>query len=121
MARNAKLTDILFTMVEVEQARSERIAAALERTANPTPITRSSSVDDFCRLHPTVFTNEENPLAAEKWLVDTENLLAAARIIKEEKVQVVKIQFSGIARSWWLMKEVCLPRTISWGSFSELF
>lgn len=65
-------------MVEVQQPLNERIAVALERTANLIPFTRPGLLADFRRLHPMVFMGEENPLVAEQWLVDTKNLLAVA-------------------------------------------
>src|SRR3954470_9445529 len=121
MARNAELTDTLRAMLEVQQTQNERIAAALEQTANSIPHSRPGSVADFRRLRPTVFTGEESPLAAEQWLVDTENLLTAARIPEEEKVHVVRVQMVGLARSWWLMEEEYLPKPVMWATFTKAF
>jgi len=36
-------------------------------------------------------------------------------------VDVVKLQLSGVARTWWLAEESHLPRPISWETFSEVF
>jgi len=49
-------------------------------------------VSNFRRLHPAVFTGEERHLNDEQWLVDTENLLIAARVPEADRVDVVKIQ-----------------------------
>jgi len=68
-----------------------------------------------------VFTGEESHLVAEQCLGDTENLLIAARVSEADRVDVVKIQLSGLARTWWLAEESRLPRPVSWKTFSEVF
>ena len=78
-------------------------------------------MSDFRRLHHAVFIGEESHLVAEQWLVDTENLLVAARVPEIDRVDVVKIQLSGVARSWWLAEESHLPKPVSWKTFAEVF
>jgi len=53
--------------------------------------------------------------------VDTENLLVAAQVPEIDRVDVVKIQLSGVARSWWLAEESHLPKPISWKTFAVVF
>ena len=57
---------------------------------------RQGNVYDFRRLHPTVFKGEESHLNAEQWLIDTENLLVATRVSEVNRVDVVKIQLTGV-------------------------
>ena len=78
---------------------------------------RPSTVSDFRRLHPTIFTGEE-PLDAEQWLIDTENLLIIAHVPEADRADVVKIQLTRVARSWWLAH---LQKPICWEKFSETF
>ena len=77
-------------------------------------------MSDFRRLYPIVFIGEENHLDAEQWLVDTENLLGAAQVPEADRVDVVKIQLSGVARSWWLTEKSHLLKLVSWKIFSEV-
>ena len=52
---------------------------------------RSGNVSDFRRLQPVIFTGEEKPLDVEQWLIDTTDLLIAARIPVDNQVEVAKI------------------------------
>jgi len=49
------------------------------------------------------------------------NLLEAANIPAADQVKVVKIQFTDIARSWWLSEEAKHPGPITWKQFSDSF
>ena len=53
---------------------------------------RPGNVSDFRRLQPAIFSGTEKPLDAEQWLVDTTDLLKAARVPNENQVEVAKIQ-----------------------------
>ena len=70
---------------------------------------KPGNVSDFRRLQPAVFTGNEQPLDAEQWLTDTTDLLNAARVPQENKVEVAKIQLKDIARTWWLAEEAREP------------
>jgi len=48
-------------------------------------------VSDFKRLQPAVFSGNERPLDAEQWMIDTIDLMKAARISDENQVDVAKI------------------------------
>ena len=100
---------------------AQRVTVALEKIAASDSQVKQGNVSDFRRLQPTVFTGEESHLVAEQWLVDTENLLVAARVPEIDRVDVVKIQLSGVARSWWLAEESHLTGLVSWKTFSVVF
>ena len=53
-------------------------------------------------MQPAIFTREERALDAEQWLIDTTDLLTAARILADNQVEVAKIQLKDVARTWWL-------------------
>lgn len=40
------------------------------------------------------------PLVAEQWLVDMTNLLRAARVPEEDKVELVKNLLTDVVRTW---------------------
>ena len=108
-------------LLESQQQQNERVTVALEKRAASGSQVKQENVSDFRRLQLTVFTGEESHLLAERWLVDTENLLVIARVPEIDRVDVVKIQLSGVARSWWLVEESHLPKPISWKTFAEVF
>ena len=78
-------------LLESQQQQNERVTVALEKIAASGSQVRQGNVSDFRRLHPAVFIGEEIHLVAEQWLVDTENLLVAARVPEADRVDVVKI------------------------------
>ena len=82
---------------------------------------RPGSVSDFRRLQPAVFSGTEKPLDAEQWLIDTTDLLKAARVPDENQVEVAKIQLRDVARTWWLAEEATLEKPITWDQFSKGF
>lgn len=53
-----------------------------------------------------MFYRAEGLLKAKQWIMDIENPLKAVRIPKENQVEVVFIQLTDMARTWWLAKEV---------------
>ena len=56
---------------------------------------------------------------AEQWLIDTTDLLKAARIPDENQVEVAKIQLKDMTRTWWLAEEARLEKPITWDQFSK--
>jgi len=84
-------------LLESQHQQNEQVTVALEKIAASGSQVKQGNVSDFRKLHPAVFTGEESHLVAKQWLVDTENLLVAARVPKIDRVDVVKIQLSGVA------------------------
>ena len=58
---------------------------------------------------------------AEQWLIDTTDLMKAARIPDENQVEVAKIQLKDVARTWWLAEEARLEKPITWDQFLKGF
>jgi len=71
-------------------------------------------VSDLRRLQPAVFSGIERPLDAEQWMMDTIDLMKAARIPDENQVEVAKIQLKDVVRTWWLAEEARLEKPINW-------
>ena len=82
---------------------------------------KPENILDFRRLQPAIFAGTEMPLEAEQWLIDMTNLLNAARVPAEDQVEVVKVQMTDVARTWWLTEEERLEKPITWERFSESF
>jgi len=49
------------------------------------------------------------------------NLLTAARVPKDKQVEVVKVQLTDVARTWWLAEEERLEPPIPWEQFMDSF
>ena len=64
-----------------------------------------------------IFLGIDNPVDAERWLVDTTDLLKVARVPNENQVEVAKIQLKDMARTWWLAEEARLKKSITWDQF----
>jgi hypothetical protein len=101
-------------------AAQKATATAIEKAAAPKE-QRPGSIADFRRLLPKTFAGTERALDAEQWLVDVTNLLSAARVPEADKVEVIAVQLTDVARSWWLTEEARLTKPISWKQFSDAF
>ena len=101
-------------------AAQQTATEAMERSATPRG-PKPENISDFRRLQPATFTGIEKPLEAEQWLVDMTNLLNAARVPAEDQVEVVKVQMTDVARTWWLAEEERLEKPVTWERFSESF
>ena len=49
------------------------------------------------------------------------NLLTAARVPKDEQVEVVKVQLTDMAWTWWLVEGERLEPPIAWEQFMDNF
>ena len=101
-------------------AAQQTTTAAMERATTPRE-PRIGNVADFRKLGPKMFSENKKPLQAEQWLTDTENLLKATRVPEADQVEVVKIQLTDIARTWWLVEKARLTPPITWKQFTEGF
>ena len=54
-------------------------------------------------------------------MIKMEQLLNAAKIPKEDQVDVVSIQLTDITHIWWTVEMERLAPPISWKTFSESF
>ncbi|XP_020263147.1 uncharacterized protein LOC109839126 [Asparagus officinalis] len=50
-----------------------------------------------------------------------DRLLRAAKIPDEDRVDIVQLQLSNVAKTWWDAEEEKLPKPVSWGTFRESF
>ena len=61
-----------------------------------------------------MFSGTKRPLDVEQWMMDTTDLMKAARIPNENHVEVAKIQLKGVTKTWWLAEEARLEKPITW-------
>jgi len=114
---NADVLRVIQAMMENQQQQTELLRQELAAPKEQRP----GNISDFRRLQPAIFTGEEKPLDAEQWLTDTTDLLNAARVPKENQVEVAKIQLKDVARTWWLAEEARLEKPVTWDTFSKSF
>ena len=115
---NDGMMRILQGMMQSQQQQTELLRQGLLVTPREQ---RPGNVSDFRRLQPAIFSGTEKPLDAEQWLIDTTDLLKAARVPDENQVEVAKIQLKDVARTWWLAEEATLEKPITWDQFSKGF
>ena len=84
-------------------------------------VPRTGNVTDFMRMNPAVFTGTEMPLEAEQWITDMEDLLKAAKIPEADRVEVIAVRLTDVARTWWLAEKFSLTPPITWEMFSDGF
>ena len=94
--------------------------AAVERMTAPRE-PRTGNITDFMRMNPAVFTGTETPLEAEQWITDMEDLLKAAKIPEADRVEVIAVRLTDVARTWWLAEKASLTPPITWEMFSDGF
>jgi len=87
---------VLHGMMESQHQQTELLRQALLTAPREQ---RPSNVSDFRKLQPATFSGTEKPLDAEQWLINTTDLLNAARIPDENQVKVAKIQLKDVART----------------------
>ena len=85
---------------------------AIEKTVAPRK-PKFGNVSDFRRLQPATFAGTEKLLDAEQWLIDMTNLLNAACVPKDDQVEVIKIQLTNVARTWWIAEEEWLEKLVA--------
>ena len=84
---NVDILRVLQGMMESQQKQTELLHQGLITISREQ---RPRNVSEFRRLQPAIFTGGERPLEAEQWLIDTIDLLKAARIPAENQIEVVK-------------------------------
>ena len=76
------MTRFLQSMMENQQRQTEILHQGLLTAPHEQ---RPGSISDFKRLQPAIFLGTEKPIDAEQWLINTIDLLKAARIPEENQ------------------------------------
>ena len=87
---------VLHGMMESQHQQTELLRQALLTAPREQ---RPGNVSDFGRLQLTIFSGTERPLDTKQWVIDTTDLMKAARILDENQVEVTKIQLKNVART----------------------
>ncbi|XP_057982261.1 uncharacterized protein LOC131167476 [Malania oleifera] len=77
-------------------------------------------------MKPPSFSEGPDPIKAENWVQDVEEILAMLACTDKQKVAFSSFKLTGEAKRWWrlarLIKEQRLdPVSVSWSQFKELF
>ena len=75
---------VLHGMMESQHQQTELLRQALLIAPREQ---RPGNVSDFRRLQPATFSGTKRPLDAEQWLIDTTDLMKAARNPDENQVE----------------------------------
>ena len=83
----------------------------------------SSNLQRFRTHHPPTFTGGGDPMVADHWFMQIENVLEAMEITSDtNRIRLAAFQLEGEARVWW--RWVRTSRDLdfmTWAEFQELF
>ena len=85
----------------------------------PTPVT----LQDFMRLHPTIYRSSTQPLDADDWLRDITYEMESASVAPASYVTFASFFLKGPAAQWWDSHGRTLPTgtVITWPDFQAAF
>ena len=97
--------------------QEERLARELARGPRGPP-----SIKRFRDLHPPLFVGTESVLEADEWLQRIEDTLRAAAVEDERRTEIVSLQLTDLARTWWKAEARRIGgEFIPWDIFRERF
>ena len=73
--------------------------------------------------HPPTFTGGGDPMVADRWVMQTENILEAMEITSDTtRIRLAAFQLEGEARVWWRWVRTSRDlEVMTWVEFQELF
>ena len=82
-----------------------------------------SNLRRFRAHHPPTFTGGGNPMVADHWFMQIENVLEAMKITSDTtRIRLVAFQLEGEARVWWRWVRTSRDlEVMTWAGFQELF
>lgn len=84
-----------------------------------------SSIDDFNKLHPPTYDGRGDPILAEDWIQDIEEILRVTPCTEEQKVLFSAFKLTGEAKRWWIsertIRESTRTEIVEWEKFKEIF
>ena len=82
-----------------------------------------SNLQRFRALHPPTFTGGGDPMVADHWFMQIENVLEAMEITSDTaKIRLAAFQLEGEARVWWRWVRTSRDlEVMTWAGFQELF
>ena len=82
-----------------------------------------SNLQRFRAHHPPTFTGREDPMVADHWFMQIENVLEAMEITSDmTRIRLTASQLEGEARVWWKWVKTSRDlEVMTWAEFQELF
>ena len=82
-----------------------------------------SNLQRFRAHHPPTFTGGGDPMVADHWLMQIENVLEAMEITSDTtRIRLVAFQLEGEAQIWWKWARTSRDlEVMTWAEFQELF
>ena len=82
-----------------------------------------SSLQRFRAHHPSTFTGGGDPMVADHWFMQIENVLEAMEITSDTtKIRLAAFQLEGKAQVWWRWARTSRDlEVMTWAEFQELF
>ncbi|XP_041025467.1 uncharacterized protein LOC121265861 [Juglans microcarpa x Juglans regia] len=101
-----------------------RIARSTRRHEN---LREGCSSGEFKKYNPLTFSEEPDPVVAEKWLLRMKKMLRVLNCIDTQKVRYATFTLKDIAKRWWdsiellLKEELGKGTSITWDKLKEAF
>ena len=98
-------------------------AAAIARASVADSQGGPGNLQRFRAHHPPTFTGGGDPMVADHWFMQIENVLEAMEIISDTtRVRLAAFQLEGEARVWWRWVRTSRDlEVMTWAEFQELF
>ena len=98
-------------------------AAAIARASVTDSQGGSSNLHRFRAHHPPTFTGGGDPMVADHWFMQIENILEAMEITSDAtRIKLAAFQLEGEARVWWRWVRTSRDlEVMTWTGFQELF
>ena len=109
-----------------QQAFAEAVsvaAAAIAKASIAGSQGGPSNLQRFRAHHPPTFTGEGDPMVADHWFMQIENVLEAMEIISDTtRIRLAAFQLEGEARVWWRWVRTSRDlEVMTWVEFQKLF
>ena len=109
-----------------QQAFAEAVgiaAAAIAQTSAAGGQGGPSNLQSFRSHHPPTFTGGGDPMVADHWFMQIENILEAMEITSDKtRIRLAAFQLEGEAQVWWRWARTSRDlEVMTWAEFQELF
>ena len=108
--------------VFTQQAFAEAVGIAAAASAQAS-IAGPSNLQRFRAHHPPTFTGGGDPMVADHWFMQIENILEAMEITSDTaRIRLAAFQLEGEAQVWWRWARASRDlEAMTWAEFQELF
>ena len=98
-------------------------AAAITQASIASSQGGPSNLQKFRAHHPPTFTGGGDPMVADHWFMQTENILEAMKITSDAtRIRLAAFQQEGEAQVWWRWARASRDlEALTWAEFQELF